>query len=159
MDTPLSRWTIPILRIGMGVFLALWGVDKIAATEGSQRIFSGFYSIDAGRSLVQIAGVAEILLGLALAAGLLRVLTAWVALIANLVSTGASWKQILDPWGYFGLTEGGTHLFLASIVIMAVSVVLVLNARDDTATLDRRLGISPERKVDRRPSTEVPVGR
>jgi hypothetical protein len=35
------------------------------------------------------------------------------------------------------------HLFLASIVIVAASVVLVLNARDDTATLDRRLGIAP----------------
>lgn len=78
-----------------------------------------------------------------MAFGLLRVATAWIALIANLVSTGASWKQIIDPWGVFGLTEGGIHLFFASIVIMAVSVVLVMNAKDDTATLDRRFGISP----------------
>lgn len=142
MTQPLSSWTMPILRVGMGVFLALWGLDKLIATEGSQRIFSGFYSIDSGPTLVQVAGVAEVLLGLALAVGLLRVLSAWVVLVTNLVSTGASWKQILDPWGLLGLTDGGTHLFLASIVIMAVSVVLVINARDDTATLDRRLGIS-----------------
>lgn len=134
---------MPILRVGMGVFLTLWGVDKLVATEGSQRIFSGFYAIDSGPTLVQVAGAAEVLLGLALAFGLLRVATAWIALIANLVSTGASWKQIVDPWGVFGLTEGGTHLFLASIVIMAVSVVLVINAKDDTATLDRRFGILP----------------
>ena len=137
---------MPILRVGMGVFLALWGVDKLAATEGSQRIFSDFYAIDSGPTLVQVAGAAEVLLGLALAFGLLRAATAWIALIANLVSTGASWKQIVDPWGVFGLTEGGTHLFLASIVIMAVSVVLVINAKDDTATLDRRFGISPADK-------------
>lgn len=143
MTPPLSLWTMPILRVGMGVFLALWGVDKLVATEGSQRIFSNFYAIDSGPTLVQVAGAAEVLLGLALAFGLLRVATAWIALIANLVSTGASWKQIVDPWGVFGLTEGGTHLFLASIVIMAVSVVLVINAKDDTATLDRRFGISP----------------
>ncbi len=134
---------MPILRVGMGVFLTLWGVDKLVATEGSQRIFSGFYAIDSGPTLVQVAGAAEVLLGLALAFGLLRVATAWIALIANLVSTGASWKQIVDPWGVFGFTEGGTHLFLASIVIMAVSVVLVINAKDDTATLDRRFGILP----------------
>lgn len=42
----------------------------------------------------------------------------------------------LDPWGWFGLTDGGAHLFLASIVIMAANVVIVLNARDDTFTLD-----------------------
>ncbi|MEX2583290.1 MAG: DoxX family protein [Gemmatimonadota bacterium] len=146
MPTPLSYWTMPILRAGMGVFLALWGLDKVLATEGSQRIFSGFYSIDSGPTLVQAAGIAEILLGVALAVGLLRVITAWVALIANLISTAASWRQIVDPWGVFGLTEGGTHLFLASIVIMAVSVVLVLNARDDSATVDRRLGITPRRR-------------
>lgn len=132
---------MPILRAGMGVFLIAWGADKLLATAGSQRIFSGMYFIDSGPTLVQLAGVAEILLGAALAVGLLRVLTAWIALIINLISTAASWKQILDPWGVLGLTDGGTHLFLASIVIMAVSVVLVIDARDDTATLDRRLGI------------------
>lgn len=153
MTPSLSSWTMPILRVGMGVFLALWGIDKLVATEGSQRIFSGFYSVDSGPTLVQVAGAAEVLLGAALAVGLLRVFTAWVALVANLVSTGASWKQILDPWGLFGLTDGGTHLFLASLVIMAVSIVLVINARDDTATLDRRFGIFPKRETTPRSPT------
>jgi uncharacterized membrane protein YphA (DoxX/SURF4 family) len=132
---------MPILRAGMGVFLAAWGLDKLMATEASQRIFSGMYFVDSGLTLVQMAGIAEILLGAALAVGLLRVLTAWIALVVNSISTVASWRQILDPWGVLGLTDGGTHLFLASIVMMAVAVVLVINARDDTATVDRRLGI------------------
>lgn len=136
----LSRWTMPILRIGMGIFLVTWGVDKLAATEGSVGIFSGFYKVSAGPSVVQVLGVLEILLGIALAAGLLRVPVAWIQLAVNAVSTFASWKQILDPWGLLGLTNGGTHLFLASIVIMAVSTVLVLNARVAVGTLDRRLG-------------------
>lgn len=135
----VSKWTNPILRVGMGLFLVLWGVDKLAATEASQGIFSHFYGISAGPSLVQVAGGAEILLGTLLAVGLFRVPAAWIALGVNGVSTAASWKQILDPWGWFGLTDGGTHLFLASIVIMAANVVLVLNARDTTATLDAAL--------------------
>jgi putative oxidoreductase len=159
MTRSLSSWTMPILRVGMGVFLAAWGLDKLMATEGSQRIFSRFYLIESGPTLVQIAGVAEILLGAALAVGLLRVLTAWVALVMNLISTLASWRQILDPWGVFGFTDGGTHLFLASIVIMAVSAVLVINARDDTATLDRRLGLSPARASDAPPPDSRPLVR
>ncbi len=135
----LSRWTMPILRLGMGVFLAYWGADKIVATEGSVGIFSRFYRVETGPSLVQLLGVAEILLGLALAAGLLRVPLAWIQLVVNGVSTLASWKQLIDPWGVFGLTRGGAHLFLASIVITAASIVLVINARDDTLTLDRAL--------------------
>lgn len=141
MGVTLSRWTMPVLRIGMGVFLAYWGVDKLVATAGGQSIFSGFYGVEAGPSLVQIAGVAEIGVAVLLGVGLLRVPVAWVVLGMNAVSTLASWRQILDPWAIFGLREGGNaHLFLASIVIMAASIVVVLNARDDTLTLDRALG-------------------
>ncbi|MFW6079911.1 MAG: DoxX family protein [Gemmatimonadota bacterium] len=139
MPAVLSRWTMPILRISMGVFLVTWGVDKLIATEGAEGIFSNFYGVDAGALLVQVAGVLEIGLGVALAVGLFRVGMAWIALIVNAVSTFASWRQILDPWGVLGIGPGGSHLFLASIVIMAANVVLVLNAADETATLDARL--------------------
>ncbi|MFN2421291.1 MAG: DoxX family protein [Gemmatimonadota bacterium] len=125
----VSRWTMPILRIGMGLFLIAWGLDKLIATEGSIGIFSHFYGLDVGGAAIRLAGAAEILLGLALAVGVLPLVTAWIQLVVNAISTAASWKQIIDPWGILGLTEGETHLFLASIVVMAVSVVLVLNAR------------------------------
>lgn len=134
-----SRWTMPLLRIGMGLFLLSWGLDKLVAVEGSQRIFERFYRVTAGPSLVQLAGIAEIVLAILLAAGALRRPVAWTVLIVNGASTIASWRQILDPWGRLGLADGGTHLFLASIVIMAVSIVLVLNAGDDTLTVDGAL--------------------
>lgn len=106
------------------------------ATEGSIGIFSHFYGLELGTLPIRVFGVAEILLGAALAAGLFRVFTAWAQLIINGVSTIASWKQILDPWGVLGLTDGGAHLFLASIVITATAIVLVLNACETTLTLD-----------------------
>ena len=125
----LSPWTLPILRVGMGIFLIAWGLDKWFATEGSVEIFSFFYRLEVARLVVRVAGALEILLGLGLVLGALPVVTAWAQLVVNAISTLASWKQILDPWGRLGLTEGGSHLFLASIVVMAVSVTLVLNAR------------------------------
>lgn len=139
-DREHSPWTMPILRIGMGLFLALWGIDKLAATGGSIGIFSTFYGLDVGALVIQAAGVAEIALGVFLAVGLFRVPVAWIALAVNTVSTVGSWRQILDPWGWLGLTDGGAHLFLASIVIMAANVVIVLNARDDVWTLDAARG-------------------
>lgn len=142
MSRTLSPWTMPILRIGMAVFLAYWGFDKIMDTGGAQGIYAGFYQIEgASVSFVQIAGGLQVAYSLILGLGLLRVPAAWVQLAMNTVSTGASWRQILDPWAVWGLREGGNaHLFLASIVVMAVSVVLVLNARDDVFTLDKKLG-------------------
>lgn len=140
----LHRWTMPTLRIGMGVFLAYWGADKLVATDDSVGIFSSFYQLDVGAVVVQAAGVVEIALGLVLAVGLFRIPAAWIQLVVNGISTLGSWRQILDPWAVLGLRDGGNaHLFLASIVIMAASIVLVLNARDDTLTLDRRLGRTP----------------
>lgn len=139
MPTVPSRWTMPILRIAMGLFLALWGADKLVAAIGAQGIFDKFYRVPIGVSAVQLAGIAEVLLGVLLAVGLFRTPVAWIALALNLTSTLASWRQILDPWGLLGLGKGGTHLFLASIVLLAVSVVLVLNAADDTLTVDARL--------------------
>ncbi len=126
--THRSPWTLPILRVSMGVFLAMWGLDKWFATEGSIGIFSNFYGLDVGTAVIRTAGTLEIALGLALAVGLLPLVTTWIQLVVNAISTLTSWKQIIDPWGGLGLTEGGTHLFLASIVLMAVSVVLVLEA-------------------------------
>lgn len=136
-DRGPSRWTLPILRVGMGVFLITWGLDKWLATEGSVEIFSLFYGLEVGSLVVRVAGVLEILLGLALAFGILPVVTAWAQLVVNGISTLASWKQILDPWGVLGLTEGGAHLFLASIVVMAVSIVLVLEARRPRAVVSK----------------------
>ncbi|MGH7551276.1 MAG: DoxX family membrane protein [Gemmatimonadota bacterium] len=125
----LSTWTLPILRIGMGIFLIAWGLDKWFASEGSVEIFSFFYGLEVGTLVVRIAGGLEILLGILLVFGILPLVTSWAQLVVNAISTLASWKQILDPWGRLGLTEGGAHLFLASIVVMAVAIVLVLSAR------------------------------
>lgn len=130
MSPTLSRWTVPLLRWSMGLFVALWGVDKLVAAAGAQRIFANFYQVPIGPAAVRVAGVAEIALGLLLAAGLYRRPVAWLTLAVNAVSTAASWRQILDPWGLLGIGKGGSHLFLASIVLLAVSVVLVLEARD-----------------------------
>lgn len=135
-----SRWTVPLLRWSMGLFLVLWGVDKLVAAGGAQRIFASFYNVPIGPAAVQVAGAAEIALGLLLAAGLFRAPVAWLTLAVNAVSTVASWRQILDPWGLLGLGKGGSHLFLASIVLLAVSIVLVLEARGTTLPADARAG-------------------
>ncbi len=45
-----------------------------------------------------------------------------------------SWRQILDPWGRLGIGPDGSHLFLASVVLTAVSIVLVLEAATPACT-------------------------
>ncbi|MCC7194659.1 MAG: DoxX family membrane protein [Gemmatimonadaceae bacterium] len=126
----MSSTRVTILRIAMGLFLAAWGADKLLAVEGSVGIFARFYGVEAGPMVVRVAGIAEIALAALLIVDWWRAPVAWAQLALNVVSAAASWRQILDPWGLLGLTQGGTHLFLASIVVTAASVVLVLCARD-----------------------------
>ncbi|MBI4512558.1 MAG: hypothetical protein HY702_00470 [Gemmatimonadetes bacterium] len=134
-DTASHRLTIPFLRLGLGVFLALWGVDKLVATDGALGIFRRFYLMEVGQALVQALGVLEILLGLAIVFGFLRTLSYGLGLAADTVSTLASWKEILDPWGLIW-GGGNAHLFLASIPVLAAFVVLFLNRRDEVWALD-----------------------
>lgn len=135
-----SRWTTPLLRWSTGLFLLLWGVDKLVATAGTGHIFAHFYHVSVGPGVIQTFAVGEILVALCLAAGLFRRPVAWITLAITAASTLGSWKEIVDPWGLLGLTRGGTHLFLASIPLTAVAVVLVLNADDATFALDARRG-------------------
>lgn len=123
-----SPRSLPILRISMAIFIGLWGVDKLIAVDGAVGIFSRFYGIDIGPLVSRVLGVAEIALAALLAFGVRPRPVSWVVLLVNLVSTAASWRQILDPWGVLGIGKGGSHLFLASIVLTAVAVVLVLEA-------------------------------
>lgn len=97
-----SRWTMPLLRAGMGLFLAAWGLDKLMATDGSIGIFSAFYGVDVGALAIQVFGIAEILLGILLAVGLFRVPTAWIQLLVNGVSTVASWGRSSIRGAYSG---------------------------------------------------------
>ncbi|MDE3053446.1 MAG: DoxX family membrane protein [Gemmatimonadota bacterium] len=130
---------MPLLRISTGVFVFMWGIDKVVATAGAGRIFGHFYHLAVGPAAVRAAAAFELLLAVCLAVGFQRRAVAWTTLAMTLASTLGSWKEILDPWGFLGLTTGGTHLFLASIPLTAVAVVLVLNVDDDTLTVDGRL--------------------
>jgi uncharacterized membrane protein YphA (DoxX/SURF4 family) len=132
MAQPLSSWTMPILRIGMGLFVAAWGLDKLMATEVGQRIFSGAYSVELGPTLVRVAGIAEILLGLALAAGLLRAKAAAVELLSGLLvplSFFPPWAEGLLEWLPFrAIADVPLNLYLGRYAGEEVLFMLALQA-------------------------------
>src|SRR3989304_7942663 len=89
-----SSRSLPILRISLALFLALWGIDKLVAAEGAVSIFSRFYGVSLGNIAAQLFGIAEIALAALLALGVRRRPVAWVVLLVNLTSMAASWRQI-----------------------------------------------------------------
>lgn len=128
-----------VLRISLGLFLFLWGLDKLVAPADTVKIFEHFYKIQLGVSLATIVGVAEMGLGLAVVVGFCRTFSYGLGLTLHLISTLSSWQQLLDPWGKIWNQGKNSHLFLASIPVLAAFVILFMNRSDEEVTLDRAL--------------------
>lgn len=121
-----ERTGLAILRIGLGFFLLLWGVDKLVAPEGTVQIFDHFYKLPLSIGLAPVVGAAEVLLGLAFMMGLWKTWVYGLGLVIHATSTVASYAQLLDPFG-------DNHLFIAAIPVLAGFAALFLLRRHDTA--------------------------
>ena len=113
------------LRVGLGVFLLLWSLDKMVAPEQTVKIFQFFYKTPLPVSFAPVVGALEAALSLALLAGLWRTWTYGAALALHAISTLSTWKQLASPFGE-------NHLFLAAIPVLAGFVTLFLLRREDT---------------------------
>lgn len=139
--TPYLPWRYGnlVLRISLGLFLFLWGLDKLVAPADTVKIFDHFYKMQLDASTTTIVGIAEMCLGLAIAVGFLRVFSYGLGLFLHLISTLSSWQQLLDPWGKIWNQGKNSHLFLASIPVLAAFIALFMNRSDEDFTLDRRM--------------------
>jgi len=133
-----ERWALAVLRVSLGVFLLLWGVEKFVIPTTTVRIWDKFYGVSLGASLVPLVGAVESALALAIVVGLWRRVSYGLGLLVTTVSVLSSWRQLIDPWG---LRSGGSpnHLFLAGVPVLAGFVALYLLRARDGWTLDEWL--------------------
>ncbi len=127
-----------MLRVSLGVFLLLWGLEKFVVPNVTVRIWDKFYGVGLAASLAPVVGVLESSLALAIVVGLWRRVTYGLGLLVHAVSGLSSWRQLLDPWG---LRAGASpnHLFLAGLPVLAGFVALYLLRARDSWTLDEWL--------------------
>ncbi len=130
-----------LLRVGTGFLLILWGALRVmtpAAGPGlSNKYYGGFLDV---QSLQIGFGVAEVIIGLLVVAGLFRRIS--YALQALILIPGAImlWRYLLDPMGMYLLDEENSQiLFFPSITIAAATLVLLAFRDEDRWSLDHRL--------------------
>jgi len=116
-----------ILRLGLGAFLLLFGIDKLVAPATAVEVMTQYYGLTIAHGMVLAAGVLEILLGLAFLAGWWKTLSYGLGLLLHAVSTLATYRELLTPFG-------ANHLFLAAIPVLAAFIALFLLRRYDTFT-------------------------
>ncbi len=119
-----------ILRITVALFLAQWGIEKIISPEMTTGIFTHFYGFAFPSNLSPILGIAEVLLALAVLIGFQKRISYGVAFLIHGISTLATWKQLIDPFGLIWGTNN--HLFAAAVPLLAAMWLLFVMRNADT---------------------------
>jgi putative oxidoreductase len=135
----MKEKSLLFLRLSLGLFLVIWGLDKLVNVEHGMKVSEAFYfgafSVPA---LLQAFGVVQVVAGLLLVLGLARrFVYPFLVGVAAVTALGV-WKSIVDPWGW--VLEGSNALFYPSLIILAASFVLWAFREEDTLALDRRRG-------------------
>lgn len=127
-----------ILRLSLGVFLLLWGLEKIIIPARTVGIYDKFYGIPIDTAIAPMLGAVQIALALALLIGFKRRWSYGLATVLHAYSVISSWQSLIDPWGLiYGEVK---HLFLAGVPVLAGFVVLYMLREMDLWTVDRRAG-------------------
>lgn len=125
-----------LLRVSLGLFLVIWGLDKLADVEHgigvSDWLYFGLFS---NQLLMQAFGVLEIAVGLLIVLGVARRFTYPVLLAITGVTLLGVWRSIIDPWGWW--MEGTNALFYPSIIIFAGALVLWAFRDEDRLVVGR----------------------
>lgn len=122
-----AQVTLMLFRVGFGLFLLVWGLNKVFAPQGTARIFETFYGWSAlGLSTSVILGILQVILGLAIMAGLFKTLSYGVGAAIHGVSTLATARHLLLP-----LAEGSNLLFFAAVPVLLGAVGLFLARSSD----------------------------
>ena len=119
-----------LLRISLGLFLIVWGGDKLVNPEHAVRVSEGFYAgLVSSSLLVTGGGVLQVLLGGLVVAGRFKPIAYSGLLLISTATFIAVWKSIVDPLGLF--LEGGNPVFFSSAIIWAASFYLWTTRSED----------------------------
>ena len=88
-----------LLRFGLGLFLALWGINKIISPESSATLFARFYFLDLYPSVLMIIGALQLVLSLLFMLGMYKNITYALALALHVVATVGVFQEVISPFG------------------------------------------------------------
>lgn len=116
--------SLMILRVALGVFLLVWGLEKFILAPQSIAIYGYFYGISASEAFAYALGGLESLLALAILIGAFRRWSYGIGLLVHSATTVATIRLIVDPWGL--ISGEPQHLYFAAVPIFAGFITLYL---------------------------------
>lgn len=132
----MKIWTLMLLRVSLGWLLVIWGADKVFNVEHGLAVANKFYlGLLAVESALQVAGVLQILIGLAVIVGFARRWVYPVQVLFNAASLFAVLQSVIDPWGW--VFADSNALFYPSLIIFAASLLLIAYRDEDKLVLGK----------------------
>lgn len=136
MDSPVRHLPLSLLliRLGAGLVMVMWTIDKVINPEHAGAVFSNFYGLDAqGPAILVGIGLAQGVVVAAFLAGAMRTLSYGAVLVMHALSTLASWRQYLDPFE-------NLLFFAAWPMLAACTALFLLRHHDALLSVDARPG-------------------
>lgn len=124
--------SLAVLRLATAGFLLIWACDKIFNSNAALATFSKYYMGLSGETVLIGLGIAQFVLVVAFALGLLKTFTYGAVTLMHAVSTFASYGRYMDPLARPNI------LFWAAVPVLAGMIALyILRHRDRLWTLGR----------------------
>ena len=132
----MKIWTLLFLRVSLGWLLVIWGADKVFNVEHGMAVANTFYfGFLAVESALRVAGVLQMLVGLAVVFGFARRWVYPLQVLLNGASLLAVMQSVIDPWSW--VFTGSNALFYPSLIIFAASLLLIAYRDEDKLVLAR----------------------
>lgn len=134
--TKSPRFALFLIRISFGAFIALWGLSKIMNPGGAEQLFATYYGVEGLGALAAVGlGAGQVLIGLAIVAGLARTISYGLGVAIHGASTLATLPHLIMP-----LADGSNLLFWTGVPVLFAAIGLFLARHEDRLfSLDRYL--------------------
>ena len=133
-------WGLFCLRFGLGLFIILWGIDKLIDPANAIAIFRSYYIVNIDWVTTMLVGTAEVVLGAFITLGLYKRYSYALGLLVHATATLARYGILLAPFGK-------NDAIIASVPILFAFIALFLCRDFDTKlTLQKKKSIFFHRK-------------
>jgi len=127
-----------LLRFSTGIYLALWGVDKLINVQHAVNLSNKFYGgLTSSAALNYGIGALEVAIGVLVILGLARSVSYAGQLLFYLVGIIPIIVYILDPLGLY-LVEAPKLTWFPSTTLLFASLVIIAFKSEDTLSLDHK---------------------
>ncbi len=134
----MKALSLLLLRISTGIYLLLWGLLKLQASDTAVSISNKYYfGLISGDVVNTGLGVLQIAVGLAVMLGLFRNISYVAQLVWYVLGLLPIMAYILDPFGLY-LVEAPKLTFFPSTTLLFASIVLIAFREYDTMSLDSK---------------------